>query len=98
MLDESRLHELGTFRAAAANEPGQDVVGTVFEHPDVADDVTPGGEIAELRWLDPATDLPGDLAPCSRSRSSPSSQRNALEPRHPSRTARPTRDKLSLYR
>lgn len=62
VLDESRLRELGTFRAAAANEPGQDVIGTVFEHPDVAD-VAPGGEIAELRWLDPRADLPGDLAP-----------------------------------
>lgn len=62
VLDESRLVELGTFRAAAANEDGQEVEGTVFEHPGVAH-VAPAAEIAELRWLDPSTDLPGDLAP-----------------------------------
>lgn len=62
VLDESRLRELGTFRAAAANEAGHEVVGTVFEHPEVA--VTAAsGEIAELRWLDPHADLPDDLAP-----------------------------------
>lgn len=62
VLDATRLRELGTFRAAAANEPGYEVVGTVFEHPGVVD-VAPGGEIAELRWLDPTADLPDDLAP-----------------------------------
>lgn len=67
VLDESRLRELGTFRAAAANEPGQEVEGTVFEHPGVAE-VTPGGEIAELRWLDPAVELPDDLAPLLQER------------------------------
>lgn len=62
VLDESRLRELGTFRAAAANEAGHEVVGTVFEHPAVT--VTaPAGEIEELRWLDPAAALPDDLAP-----------------------------------
>ena len=62
LLDESRLRELGTFRAPAANEAGHEVVGTVFEHPAVT--VTaPAGEIEELRWLDPAAELPDDLAP-----------------------------------
>ena len=62
VLDEARLRELGTFRAAAANEAGHEVVGTVFEHP--LDGATaPAGEIEELRWLDLAGDLPGDLAP-----------------------------------
>jgi 8-oxo-dGTP diphosphatase len=62
VLDEARLRELGTFRAAAANEAGHEVVGTVFEHPAVTV-VAAAAEIEELRWLDPAADLPDDLAP-----------------------------------
>jgi len=62
VLDATRLRELGTFRAAAANEAGHEVIGTVFEHPGVAN-VAPSAEIAELRWLDPTADLPDDLAP-----------------------------------
>ena len=62
VLDEARLRDLGTFRSAAANEPGHEVVGAVFEHP-LDGPVAPGGEIAELRWLDPSVDLPDDLAP-----------------------------------
>ncbi|QCB95148.1 NUDIX domain-containing protein [Cellulomonas shaoxiangyii] len=61
-LDLEHLRELGTYRAAAANEAGQEVVGTVFEHPGVHA-VAPAGEIEELRWLDPAGPLPDDLAP-----------------------------------
>ncbi|WP_318241419.1 NUDIX hydrolase [Cellulomonas avistercoris] len=62
VLDEARLRELGSFRAAAANEAGHEVVGTVFEHPHTGE-TAPAGEIEELRWLDPAGDLPDDLAP-----------------------------------
>lgn len=62
VLDEALLRELGTFRSAAANEVGHEVVGTVFEHPGVTD-AAPGGEIAEVRWLDPTGRLPDDLAP-----------------------------------
>lgn len=62
VLDLARLRELGTFRADAANEAGHEVVGTVFEHPGV-EHVEPASEIAEVRWLDPAADLPDDLAP-----------------------------------
>lgn len=62
-LSAEALISVGTFRAAAANEPGLDVVATVFEHrspPSVA----PAAEIAELRWLDPAArPFPDDLAP-----------------------------------
>ena len=62
-LDPARLHALGVFTDAAANEPGCHVRGTVYLHP--ADQVpVPAGEIAELRWLDPSADpLPDDLAP-----------------------------------
>ncbi|MGN6635577.1 MAG: TIGR00730 family Rossman fold protein [Oryzihumus sp.] len=46
------LRFVGTFTADAANEPGRQVVATIYEHPMVA--VTrAGGEIEELCWLDP---------------------------------------------
>ncbi len=62
-LDPAALTLVGTFRADAANEPGLEVVGTIFQHPAPAD-VAPAAEIAELRWLDPtARPLPSDLAP-----------------------------------
>lgn len=60
------LRELGTFQAAAANEPGRLVTGEVFLHDaaPVAVDAAPAAEIAELRWLCPAAEpLPQDLAP-----------------------------------
>lgn len=63
VLDPTALRLLGTFRAAAANEVGADVEATVFEHPDVLVG-DPAAEIAELRWMDIATEsLPHDLAP-----------------------------------
>ena len=62
-LAPEALELVGAFRTAAANEPGYEVVGTVFTHPAPAD-VAPAAEIAELRWLDPgARPLPADLAP-----------------------------------
>ncbi|MCR6704881.1 MAG: NUDIX domain-containing protein [Cellulomonas sp.] len=62
-LEPDELRELGTFTAAAANEAGWSVRGTVFVHPAVVAP-SPSGEIAELRWLDPTADpLPADLAP-----------------------------------
>lgn len=62
-LTPDALEHVGTFRTAAANEPGFEVIGTVFAHPAPAG-VAPAAEIAELRWLDPASrPLPGDLAP-----------------------------------
>lgn len=60
-LDPAALRLLGTFRAAAANEPGHEVIGTIFLHPAPAH-VAAAAEIAELRWLDPAGPLPDDLA------------------------------------
>ena len=62
-LDPTALVLVGTFRTAAANEPGHEVLGTIFAHPAPAD-VAPAAEIAELRWLDPRVrPLPDDLAP-----------------------------------
>ncbi|WP_084078354.1 NUDIX domain-containing protein [Demequina sp. NBRC 110057] len=61
-LEAADLELLGTFTAPAANEPGHQVEGTVFLHAAVEVD-RPAAEIDELRWLDPAAPLPGDLAP-----------------------------------
>ncbi|WP_062202327.1 NUDIX hydrolase [Demequina salsinemoris] len=61
-LDPDALSLLGHFRAPAANEPDHVIESTVFTHPLVAHD-EPAAEIEELRWLDPASPLPGDLAP-----------------------------------
>ncbi|GAA3049963.1 NUDIX domain-containing protein [Actinocorallia glomerata] len=60
------LRELGTFHAAAANEPGRLVTGEIFLHDaaPAAVDAAPASEIAELRWLSPAAEpMPEDLAP-----------------------------------
>ena len=62
VLDSALLAPLGTFRSAAANEPDHLLESTVFTHPPVAI-AGPAAEIAELRWLDPAAELPDDLAP-----------------------------------
>ncbi|WP_372698855.1 TIGR00730 family Rossman fold protein [Arthrobacter sp. JSM 101049] len=62
-LDPAGLRELGVFRCRAANEPGHDLVATVFEHPARIEPV-PGAEIDAVRWQDPAArQRPGDLAP-----------------------------------
>lgn len=61
-LDAALLEPLGLFRSAAANEPGYELESAVFTHPPVAV-AGPAAEIEELRWLDPAGELPDDLAP-----------------------------------
>jgi len=61
-LSPELLEPLGVFRSAAANEPGFELESAVFVHPFVEVD-GPAAEIDELRWLDPAAELPGDLAP-----------------------------------
>lgn len=61
-LAPESLELVGTFRTAAANEPGHEVIGTIFTHA-APPDVAPAAEIAELRWLDPTGPLPDDLAP-----------------------------------
>ena len=60
-LDPALLRSLGEFRAAAANEPGRDVVARVFEHPYI-DGVVANAEIEHLEWVDPSSDR-ADLAP-----------------------------------
>lgn len=62
-IDPEALEPVGTFLTAAANEPGHQVRGTIFQHP-APGRVAPAAEIAELRWLDPSVrPLPDDLAP-----------------------------------
>lgn len=60
-LDPARLTPLGEFRAPAANEPGREVVASVFEHPFVAG-VTANAEIEALEWVSPSAVRP-DMAP-----------------------------------
>ncbi|TQL60122.1 hypothetical protein FB474_1504 [Oryzihumus leptocrescens] len=56
------LRLVGTFTADAANEPGRQVVATVYEHPMIA--VTgSAAEIEELYWLDPQAGDRVNVAP-----------------------------------
>lgn len=61
-LSLDTLTTVGTFTAAAANEPGFTVEGFVFEHP-LHGEPRIAAEIEELRWLDVSQPLPDDLAP-----------------------------------
>lgn len=56
------LEFMGTWLAAAANEHHTNIQATVFTAPGTWE-AHPSAEIAEIRWLDPAGDLPEDLAP-----------------------------------
>lgn len=64
-LPADALSPLGSFRAAAANEPDTWVEAQVFvarlEQP-----VTPAAELEELAWLAPGQPLPDTLAPLLR--------------------------------
>ena len=53
---------LGEFEAPAANEPGFTVRATTYLAR-VEGPIAPGGEIAELAWIDPARPGPEPLAP-----------------------------------
>lgn len=64
-LDELALRPLGTFRTAAANEAGFDVVADCFAVTIEHCDPTPTAEIAEARWLAPADVDELDIAPLS---------------------------------
>lgn len=57
-LDPLLMRGLGDFRAAAANEPGHEVLAHVYEHPYVAVD-RPLAEIDHIEWVDPAAFPPG---------------------------------------
>lgn len=63
-LDVTRLHSLGVFETAAANEPGHLLVAAVYEHPFIpaAASAVPQAEIEYLEWVDPAQSRT-DLAP-----------------------------------
>lgn len=55
---------LGMWQTAAANEAGRDVHGTVFRaRRPLAALPTPAAEIEEVRWLEPQSALPENLAP-----------------------------------
>jgi 8-oxo-dGTP diphosphatase len=56
------LRHMGVWLADAANEAATDIEATVFTAPG-AWTAHPSAEIAEIRWLDLAADLPADLAP-----------------------------------
>lgn len=57
-----RLELLGIWYADAANEAATQIEATVFTAPG-AWTASPCAEIAEIRWLDLAAELPDDLAP-----------------------------------
>jgi 8-oxo-dGTP pyrophosphatase MutT (NUDIX family) len=56
------LLPMGVWLAEAANEAATDIEATVFTAPGTWT-AHPSAEIAEIRWLDLAADLPADLAP-----------------------------------
>lgn len=60
-LDPFLLRGLGTFRSAAANEAGAEVLAHVYEHPYVSVD-HPLAEIEHLEWVAPS-DPPPTMAP-----------------------------------
>lgn len=62
---EDRLHPLGRFVSAAANEPGHRVVAEAFALTIAADAVAVQAELAELRWITPGEIGSLELAPLS---------------------------------
>ena len=67
-VEADQLGYVGTFRAPAANEPGLDVVATVFiRKPDPTQTATymprAAAEIAECAWIDPAGPADVEIAP-----------------------------------
>lgn len=63
-LNVAHLRLIGTYSAKAANEPGHELVASVFEHPYLAtiDGAAPRAEIEQVEWVDLDTDR-SDLAP-----------------------------------
>jgi 8-oxo-dGTP diphosphatase len=62
VLAPEKLELLGIWLADAANEDATRIEATVFTAPGVWS-ARPSAEIAEIRWLDLAAELPDDLAP-----------------------------------
>ena len=64
-LVPASIRPLGEFDAIAANEPGWRVAASLYGI-DVTGDMTPGREIDEMIWIDPAAPPDVDLAPLTR--------------------------------
>jgi 8-oxo-dGTP pyrophosphatase MutT (NUDIX family) len=64
-VDEVALRWLGTFRADAANEPGDTVVAEVFAVTAETGGAVARAEIAELRWISESEASALPLAPLS---------------------------------
>jgi len=64
-LDPASIRSLGAFDAIAANEPGFRVKANLYRA-DVTGEITPGQEIAETIWIDPASPPDIHLAPLTR--------------------------------
>ena len=62
VVEPGELELMGVWIAAAANEAATDIEATVFRAPGTWT-ARPSAEIAEIRWLDLAGELPADLAP-----------------------------------
>ena len=60
IVDAAHLEPFGTFRASAANHPGQQVHMDVFMVSKWQGAITPSAEVEEIRWLTSA--VPGDIA------------------------------------
>jgi 8-oxo-dGTP diphosphatase len=59
------LHPLGAFDAPAANEPGWQVQANLYAV-EVVGDISPGREIDEMIWINPAAPADILLAPLTR--------------------------------
>jgi 8-oxo-dGTP pyrophosphatase MutT (NUDIX family) len=62
VVDPRELELMGVWLADAANEEATEIEATVFRAPGTWI-AHPSAEIAEIRWLDLAAELPADLAP-----------------------------------
>jgi 8-oxo-dGTP diphosphatase len=65
VLDPESVLPLGAFDALAANEPGFLVEATLYRV-DVTGEISPGREIDEAIWVDPASPPDIHLAPLTR--------------------------------
>lgn len=62
LIDGANARYLGTFRAAAAHEPGESVEAAVYAV-GLAGEISPRAEIEELLWVDPRAPGSAALAP-----------------------------------
>jgi 8-oxo-dGTP diphosphatase len=65
VLVPASIRPLGAFHAVAANEPGCRVQASLYRA-EVTGDITPGQEIDEAIWIDPASPPDIHLAPLTR--------------------------------